>query len=148
MMMFMFLQWRMFGLCIAMDIYLPVGVTDQDHLLKQFSIRSGFGYNLPEHQQQFFNGVVLKRKHKTDDCHQQTRQLLTVQDHDDDFLQRLCLGFYLPLFCSHKQHKAAELILQHSEHAFMIFSVAFLPKSALRLTSEGGSESLGTLMRV
>lgn len=92
--------------CVATDAYLPVGITDQDHLLKQFSIRSGFGYDLPEDQEKFLDGVVLKRKHKADDGHQQTGQLLTVQDHDDDFLQRLRLGFYLPLFCSRKEHKA------------------------------------------
>lgn len=136
---------------VATAVYLPVGVADQDHLLKQFSIRGGFGYNLPEDQQQFFDGVVLKRKHKADDGHQEARQLLAVQDHDDDFLQRLRLGFYLSLFYSHEECRPVKMILLHAqtlECDFMIFSAVFLPKSALRLTSDGGSESLWTLIRV
>lgn len=131
---------------VQSDAYLPVGITDQDHFLKQFSIRCGFGNNLPEHQQQFFDGMVLKRKHKADDGHQQTRQLLTIQDHDDDFLQRLRLGFYLSLFCSHEHKKVLKRF--SSTLMFLVLSVLFSPKSALRLTSDGGSESLGTLIRV
>lgn len=112
---------------VVTGVHLPVGITDQDHLLQQFSIRSGFGYDLPEDQQKFFDGVVLKWKHKADDGHQETRQLLAIQDHDDNLLQSLCLGFYLSLFCSHK-HKAVKMVLQHAhmlQRDFTLFLAAF-----------------------
>lgn len=80
-------------------VYLSVGVTDQDHLLKQLAIWGCFGNNLPENQQQLFDGVVLKRQHETDYGHQQSWQLLTIQDHDDDLLQGFGLCLDLPLFC-------------------------------------------------
>lgn len=79
--------------------YLPVGVTDQDHLLEQLAIWGGFGNDLPENQQQLFDGVVLKWQHKADYGHQQSWQLLTIKDHDDDLLQGLRFCFDLPLFC-------------------------------------------------
>lgn len=80
-------------------VYLSVGITDQDHLLQQLAVRGRLGNNLPEHQQQLLNGVVLKRQHKADDGHQQPGQLLTVQDHDDDLLQGFGLCFDFTLFC-------------------------------------------------
>lgn len=79
--------------------YLSVGITDQDHLLKQLAIRGCFGNNFPEHQQELFDGVVLKRQHKTNYGHQQSRELLAIQDHDDDLLQGFGLCLDLPLFC-------------------------------------------------
>lgn len=78
--------------------YLPVGITDQDHLLKEFAIRSCFGNNLPENQQQLLDGVVLKWQHKTNYSHQQSRQLLAIQDHDDHLLQGFSFGLDLSLF--------------------------------------------------
>lgn len=78
--------------------YLSVGVTDQDHLLKQLAVWSCFGDNLPENQQQLLDRVILKRQHEADDGHQEPWQLLTVQDHDDDLLQSFSLCLDLPLF--------------------------------------------------
>lgn len=82
---------------------LSVGIADQDHLLKEFAIRSSFGNNLPENQQQLFDSVVLKWQHKANYGHQQPWQLFTVQDHNDDLLQGFgfCLDF--ALFCKEMQ---------------------------------------------
>lgn len=91
-----FLKWRL----LLKRFYLPVGITDQDHLLQQLAIRSGFGHNLPEDQQQLFDGVVLQRENKTDDGHEETWQLLPIQNHDDDFLQGFCLCLDLSLLCN------------------------------------------------
>lgn len=79
--------------------YLSVGITDQDHLLKQLAIRGCFGNNFPEHQQELFDGVVLKWQHKSNYGHQQSWELLTIQDHDDDLLQGFSLRLDFPLFC-------------------------------------------------
>lgn len=80
-------------------MYLSVGIANQDHLLKQLAIRGCLGNNLPENQQQLFDGVVLKRQHKADYGHQKAGQLLPIQNHDDDLLQGFSLGFDIPLFC-------------------------------------------------
>lgn len=80
-------------------VYLSVGIADQDHLLKQLAVWGCLRNNLPEHQQQLLDGVVLKRQHKADYGHQQPGQFLTIQDHDDDLLQGFSLGFDFALFC-------------------------------------------------
>lgn len=79
--------------------YLSVGITDQNHLLQQLAIWSCFGNNLPENQQQFLDGVILKWQHKADYGHQKSWQLLTIQDHDYDLLQGFSLCLDLPLLC-------------------------------------------------
>lgn len=84
------------------SVYLSVGITDQDHLLKQLAIRGCFRNNLPENQQQLLDGVVLEWQHKADYGHQQSWQFLTIQDHDDDLLQGFSLGFDFPFFCKKK----------------------------------------------
>lgn len=82
---------------------LSVGIADQDHLLKEFAIRSCFGNNLPENQQQLFNGVVLKWQHKANYGHQQPWQLFAIQDHNDDLLQSFSFCLDFPLFCKEMQ---------------------------------------------
>lgn len=82
-----------------MTTNLSVGIADQDHLLKEFAISGCFGNNLPENQQELFDGVILKWQHKANYGHQEPWQLFAIQDHDDDLLQGFgfCLNF--PLFC-------------------------------------------------
>ena len=61
-----------------MQANLPVGIADQDHLVQQLAVRAGLGPDLPEHQQQFLQLVVVARQHKPDDGHQQAREAVSI----------------------------------------------------------------------
>lgn len=66
--------------------YLPVSITDKDHLLHQLAIRRGLRHNLPEDQQQLLDHMVLQRQHEPDDDHQETGDLLPREDDPDCLL--------------------------------------------------------------
>ena len=57
---------------------LPVGVADQDHLVQQLAVRAGLRPDLPEHQQQLLQLVVVARQHKPDDGHQQSGEAVSI----------------------------------------------------------------------
>ena len=57
----------------------PISITDKDHLMKEFPIRSGLGYDLPKDEQQFLECVVTLWHHILDDGHQKAGETLSVQ---------------------------------------------------------------------
>ena len=59
--------------------HLPISITDKDHLMKEFPIRSGLGYDLPKDEQQFLECVVTLWHHILDDGHQKAGETLSVQ---------------------------------------------------------------------
>ena len=70
---------------------LPVRIAHKDHLSEQLSRGIPLWYNLPEHKQQFLNGVILFRQNVSDYMHQQTRHLLSSLHHYDRVLEGLDL---------------------------------------------------------
>ena len=76
---------RRYSDCIT--THLPISITDQDHLMKEFPIWSGLGYDLPKDEQQFLECVVTLWHHILDDGHQKAGETLSVQHQLNNPLQ-------------------------------------------------------------
>lgn len=66
--------------------HLAISIAHKDHFLQQFAIGRCLRHDLPEQQQQLFDGVIMRRHHKADDWHQQAGQAFAVQQQFDDLL--------------------------------------------------------------
>jgi hypothetical protein len=76
---------------------LPVSITDQYHLMEEFSIWSGFGPNFPNYEEKLLDGVIVGREGEPNDGHEKAREFVTINDHEDDGLEGLSLNLVVPM---------------------------------------------------
>jgi hypothetical protein len=60
--------------------------------VQEFAITTGFGPNFPKDEKQFLDLMVITGKNKSNDCHQQSRQALSIQHKLNNLLQGCCLA--------------------------------------------------------
>lgn len=66
--------------------------------MQHLSIGGVLGHHLPEDEQQLLDHVILDGHDESDDGHQESGQLLSIQDLLDGLLQGLSLCFNVSLF--------------------------------------------------
>ncbi len=80
--------------------YLAIGITNKDHLVKQFSITTGLGPDFPKNEQQLLDLVVVAWQDKPYDGHEQAREPLPTQHKLNQFLQGRCLATVVQMLCN------------------------------------------------
>lgn len=67
-------------------------VPDEDHFMQKLAVSRFLVYNLPVKHEELFDGTILRRKHETDDRHDELGSRLTRKHEEDHFLQSIDFG--------------------------------------------------------